>query len=131
LLKPLSADLAELRLARPRELLLLTNRRGAQWTSTTFSNWRRRVFQQVAPGMRPYHLRHTFVSLLIAEGRTVPDVAKQAGHGSEVCLRTYAHLWDEFEVPDSAEDAIRVARRSVAGAVESALEPVDNALGGA
>jgi hypothetical protein len=43
-----------------------------------------------------------------------PEVAKQAGHGPELCLRTYAHLWDDYDVPDSAEDAIREACRSVA-----------------
>ena len=45
---------------------------------------------------RPYDLRHSFVSLLIAEGRTVIDVAQQAGHSPETCLRYYAHLFAEF-----------------------------------
>jgi hypothetical protein len=58
----------------------------------------RRLQQLAAPLLpgqrraRPYDLRHSFVSLLIAEGRTVIDVAGQAGHSPETCLRYYAHL---------------------------------------
>jgi integrase len=67
------------------------------------------------PTPRPYDLRHTFVSLLIAEGRTIAYVAAQAGHSAEECARTYLHLFDEHEDADpaerlSAEDAIRAAR---------------------
>ena len=38
----------------------------------------------------PYDLRHTFVSLLIHEGRSVPYVAAMAGHPPRVCLERYA-----------------------------------------
>jgi integrase len=113
LLAPLAADLSRLRLERERQAIVFTNRRGGPWTATTINNWRRRTFRRVAPDQRPFNLRHTFVSLLIAEGATVPEVAKQAGHGPELCLRTYAHLWDEYEVAGSAEEAIRAARRRV------------------
>jgi integrase len=62
------------------------------------------------PTPRPYDLRHTFVSLLIAEGRTIAYVAAQAGHSAEECARTYLHLFDEYEDVNpakrvSAEDA--------------------------
>jgi integrase len=113
LLKPLAADLSQLKLKRSRNALVMINGRGGQWTPTTFNNWRRRTFKRVAPDQRPYNLRHTFVSLLIAEGARVPDVAKQAGHGPELCLRTYAHLWEEYEVAGSAEEAIRIARKQI------------------
>jgi integrase len=66
---------------------------------------------------RPYDLRHSFVSLLIAEGRTVIDVAGQAGHSPETCLRYYAHLFAEFDPPVrvSAEELIRKARLDAGG----------------
>ena len=65
----------------------------------------------------PVRLRHSFVSLLIAEGRTVIDVAGQAGHSPETCLRYYAHLFAEFDPPVrvSAEELIRKARLDAGG----------------
>jgi len=57
-------------------------------------------------------LRHSFVSLLIQEGRDFREVARAAGHGPEVCARTYAHLFEEWDGAERvpAEDAIRQAR---------------------
>ena len=37
------------------------------------------------------------MSLLIQEGRGFREVARLAGHGPEVCARTYAHLFDEWD----------------------------------
>jgi integrase len=45
---------------------------------------------------RQYDLRHSFVSLLIAQGATVVEVARQAGHAPTMTLSTYAHLFDEL-----------------------------------
>jgi integrase len=75
---------------------------GSAWSDDDWRNWRHRVFQANADAIgkakaRPYDLRHSFVSLLIAEGRTVIDVAQQAGHSAETCLRYSAHLFAEFE----------------------------------
>ena len=39
-------------------------------------------------GMRPYDLRHAFCSLLIAEGLSVVEVARQAGHAPTMTLDT-------------------------------------------
>jgi hypothetical protein len=36
-------------------------------------------------GPVPYDLRASFVSLLVCEGRTMLEVAAQAGHGIDVC----------------------------------------------
>src|SRR5919201_1650957 len=41
--------------------------------------------------------RHSFVSLLIAEGRSIVDVARQAGHSATMALDTYGHVFDELE----------------------------------
>jgi hypothetical protein len=61
---------------------------------------------------RPYDLRHSFISLPIAQAATVVEVARQAGHAPTMALSTYAHLFDKFaEAPrTSAEEVIRAAR---------------------
>jgi integrase len=65
--------------------------------------------------IRPYDLRHSFVSLLIAERRSIVDVARQAGHSPSMALNTYGHLFDELEDGESAsaEELIRAARALV------------------
>jgi integrase len=129
---PARADrsgLAAYRLATAKERLgsryLFPRADGQPWRDHDFRNWRRRTFKPAARSAlqlgendatpRPYDLRHTFVSLLIAEGRTIAYVAAQAGHSAEECARTYLHLFDEHQDQDpgerlSAEDAIRAAR---------------------
>jgi integrase len=120
LLKPLARDLTEWRLkcGRPADDALVFPRRdGKPWLLTDYKNWRRRFFDRVVEAVgltevRPYDLRHSFVSLLIHEGRSVVDVARQAGHAPTMTLDTYAHVFDEFD-PDeriSAEDRIERAR---------------------
>jgi integrase len=123
LLAPLADDLAAWREATGRPSGLVFPRpSGASWGADDWRNWRRRVFQANAAaiglqGARPYDLRHSFVSLLIQEGRTVIDVAQQAGHSAETCLRYYAHLFAEFDpaVRMSAEEEIRRARDDARG----------------
>jgi hypothetical protein len=68
-------------------------------------------------GARPYDLRHSFVSLLIHGGRSVVDVARQAGHSPTMTLDVYSHVFDEFDIAErvSAEDQITQARRDVSG----------------
>ena len=120
LLDPLAQDLAEWRLAcgRPAERILLFPRHdGEAWQDHDYRNWRKRHFRPaaVAAGVerpRPYDLRHSFVALLIHEGVSIVEVARQAGHSPAVCLRTYAHVIEEFDpaVRRSAADEIRRAR---------------------
>ena len=64
------------------------------------------------PDATPYTLRHSFASLLIWEGRPITYVAAQLGHSPAMTLRTYAHVFEEFEDVDhtSAEEAIQRAR---------------------
>ena len=116
----LAADLAEWRLARGRpdaSELVFPTRRGTTWSDEDWRNWRRRVFQPAAitigvEGLRPYDLRHYFVSLLLAERRSLLEVAKQAGHSPTMALNTYGHVIEELEGAGtvSAEGAIRKAR---------------------
>lgn len=61
---------------------------------------------------RAYDLRHSYVSLMIAEGVTVVEVAAQAGHSPTMALNTHAHLFDEHDRGHNRADAdlIREAR---------------------
>jgi integrase len=120
LLAPLRSDLKTLRMRRGRpadEKLIFPRPDGEPWRDTDWRNWRRRVFQPAADAVgleatRPYNLRHSFVSLLIAERRSIVDVARQAGHSPSMALDTYGHVFDELEdaEPAPAEEMIRAAR---------------------
>jgi integrase len=120
LLAPLASDLAEWRISCGRpgdDALVFPRKDGRVWTDEDWRNWRQRVFAPVASAagldrFRPYDLRHSFVSLLFAEGRTVIEVARQAGHSPTMALATYGHVIEELEGAKRrpAEDVIREAR---------------------
>jgi len=120
LLAPLAADLAAWRLASNRsrdDELVFPTTGGELWRDHDWRNWRRRIFDPLAKsigaaGMRPYDLRHAFCSLLIAEGLSVVEVARQAGHAPTMTLDTYAHVMADLDGAERvpAEAAIRAAR---------------------
>jgi len=117
---PLKRDLAEWRLACGRPdpaALIFPGHDGRPWSVTAWKNWRHRTYIPAArsagvSSTRPYDLRHSFVSLLIHEGRSVVEIARQAGHAPTMTLNTYGHVFDEFTLEDRlpAEDQIRKAR---------------------
>jgi hypothetical protein len=87
------------------------------WSRADWGNWRNRVFGPAAHSAglakaRPYDLRHSFCSLLIHEGGTVVEVARQLGHSPLMALNTYGHVFDELRGGErlSAEEHIRRAR---------------------
>jgi integrase len=62
------------------------------------------------PGLSLHDLRHTFASLLIAQGANVVFVARQLGHGSpDITLRIYAHLFDAAEHAEKAMAGLEAA----------------------
>jgi hypothetical protein len=121
-LAPLAVDLAAWRLASGRpdgDQLVFPKRGGGLWRDHDWANWRRQVFGPLAAtvgarGMHPYDLRHAFCSLLIAEGLSVVEVARQAGHAPTMTLGTYAHVMADHDGADqrTAEAAIRTAREA-------------------
>jgi integrase len=121
LLPPLSADLASLREESSPDDLVFPTAHGLLMSEDDWRNWRKRVFGVVAAGFgidesRPYDLRHSFASLLIREGASVVEVARQMGNASSVTLDTYAHLFDERD-PVGRVDAV--------AAIEAARAEVD------
>jgi integrase len=121
LLAPLAADLREWRMAsgRPGDgALVFPGREGDAWTKDDWDVFRRRGWSTACrrAGLdavpRPYDLRHSFASLLLAEGRTVHYVAAQLGHSPVLTLSTYGHLIAEYADagPIDAEEEIATAR---------------------
>jgi integrase len=56
--------------------------------------------------VRPYDLRHSFASLVLAEGLSVVEVARQAGHSPMMAMNTYGH-GDESFIDDRARECHR------------------------
>lgn len=130
LLLPLANDLEALRSETPLASgsdFLFPGADAAPWDDDRWRNWRRRTFAPAATAVgiaaaRPYDLRHSFVSLLIHEGRSIVEVARQAGHTPTTCLSTYAHVFDQTEALERipAADQIRLAREAVTARVLAA-----------
>lgn len=115
-------DLREYRFAigRPPETsVLLVDEFAKPWSKTDWQCWRVDRWGPACraagldPVPRPYDLRHSFASLLLAEGRQPLYVAKQLGHSLAVLVTTYAHLIDEYaeREPIDAEAEIAAARK--------------------
>jgi hypothetical protein len=92
---------------------------GSPWNLDRVNNWRSRTLAQASAAagqsdVRPYDLRHSFISLLIAQGGNVVEVAAQAGHSPTMALSTYAHLFEEHRGGRdvSAEESIRAPRHA-------------------
>ncbi|CAB4896174.1 unannotated protein [freshwater metagenome] len=90
-------------------------------TKDIMDNWRERTWRPALASarveyQRPYDLRHSYASLLLAEGRNVHYVAQQLGHDPKLTLSTYGHLIAEYEhganIDPDAE--IQAARAKVA-----------------
>jgi integrase len=81
-----------------------------------WGNWRRRTWRTACcrAGLpdtpRPYDLRHSFASLLLAEGRTIHYVAAQLGHSPALTLGTYGHVLAEFADSDRIDSEAEIAR---------------------
>lgn len=66
--------------------------RGKAWR---YNNWRRDVWNPATKAagidMRPHEMRHSFISLLTADGIDAADLAAITGHNVETMVGTYTH----------------------------------------
>jgi integrase len=128
LLAPVAADLREWRLASGRpddDALIFPGVDGRTVTREAWKSWTRRAWAEAWKEAHPegseraprvYDLRHSYVSLLLAEGRAIHYVAAQAGHDPQLTLSTYGHLLAEYTDADriDAEEEIAKARYATA-----------------
>lgn len=68
------------------------------WSDNAYRLWVQKVFVPTAAktglALRPYDLRHTYISRRISEGADVVALSREVGNSPDVLLKTYAH---EFE----------------------------------
>lgn len=103
----LADDLAELE--RDGQMVVDIPADHRNWTTRTW----RPARQRAGVNVPPYALRHTFASLLIAEGRNPWQVAHLMGHSNpQMVISTYGHLFAEAELaePRSMQEAAAEAR---------------------
>lgn len=99
---------------------------GSVWNEWKYRNWRRRDYGPAARAQglavdqdNPYDLRHVYVSLRLAAGHSLIEVAAAAGHSPTVCAEVYAGVIEEYEArgPIDWEAEIATARaKAVNGA---------------
>ncbi len=136
---PADADGAASSSARVRSCRMATGMRSSRWQGAGLPWARRsavgslRLAQLAARRLRASRRvrrarRHSSVLpsarvLLppIAEGRSVVDIARQAGHSPAMTLDTYGHVLDELEATERrpAEAVIREAREAVAAGLDA------------
>lgn len=117
---PALAEFLEPHRGAQRTLVLAQNSNEPPWTDTQWATWRRSTWRPACSraGLdtipRPYDLRHSVASRLIAEGVPVTEVARQLGHSTEMTQRVYGHVIEEYaDLPTdkrpSADAEIRAA----------------------
>lgn len=106
LLAPLAQDLRAFALAEgrpPASRLLLLADDGRAWDKSDWNmwlqdRWRPACHQAgLSPAPRPYDLRHSFASLMMAQRHQESWVARQLGHSVAMLQKTYWHLIAEYE----------------------------------
>lgn len=121
LLRALATDLAAWKTragVASDDELVIPGPEGGPWNDAAWSEWRRLRFFPAADaaglpeGTRPYDLRHTFVWLLLREGSSVVDLARETGYSPLTALRLYRGLAERAETAGHrlAPEAIAVAR---------------------
>ncbi len=141
LLCVLRTDLREYQLACGRsEGLIFPGAGGMPWRASDWNDWRSRAWQPACEaiglatithtatvvdgkhkatrnycGPVPYHLRHSFASLLIHEGRhSLVQISEWLGHSTATLLANYAHVVADVAGRSllPSEHAIEAARTS-------------------
>jgi len=115
---PLRSDLVtwRLRSGNPAGGLVFPNYEGESWRQHDWLNWNRRIWTPVARKLGiqepPYTLRHSYASLRMREGLSIPEIAEDLGHSQIMTLETYSHVMRELKGAPalSAEEQVRRAR---------------------
>jgi integrase len=99
--------------------LVFPNHRGEPFSDTHWGNWSTRIWKPVREQLQvsepPYGLRHSYASLRIREGASIPELAEELGHSPHMTLTTYAHVINELRgtPPLPAAEEVARARREV------------------
>jgi len=125
LIGPLRTDLLEwrLRCGNPKSGLVFQTSQGQPLREHDWLNWNRRIWTPAARGLGitepPYTLRHSFASLRIRDGASIPELAEELGHSPQMTLNTYTHVIRELRgaPATSAEDEVLAARSTNRGAL--------------
>lgn len=115
LVAPLRADLVEWKLACGSPVgLVFPTRKGMAWREHDYLNWCRRIWAPATRGVSatPYALRHSYASLRVREGVSIPELAQELGHSPVMTLNTYGHVIEELRGAErlSAEAQVQRAR---------------------
>jgi len=123
LLAPLADDLKEWRRISGNpaaDALVFPTREGGPWPDHYYRNWRGRRYigaaEAAGVSRRPYDLRHSMASLLLAAQRNHVEVAAQMGHTLQTLFSTYSHVIDDLRGRRAInpEREIRAAKAKVA-----------------
>lgn len=81
------------------------------------------------PKLRLHDARHTFASLLIAEGLDVVTVSRQLGYASpDISLRVYANLFDQARHADRTRAAMERSFGGLLGTVAARVDQTPRVL---
>lgn len=109
----LADDLAEVSRGADDEYVVTGDKGGIlPWHFWSQTIWKQ-ACAETSITARAYDLRHTFASLVLAHGMSVPAAAAVLGHArSSMTLDVYSHAYAEghLATPTSLDDAIRAAR---------------------
>ena len=117
---PLRDDLLAWQLHSGRRSgLVFPNYRGEPFSDTHWGNWSVRTWKPLRDKLHvnepPYGLRHSYASLRIREGASIPELAEELGHSPHMTLTTYAHVINELRGAPRlpAAEEVAKARRQV------------------
>jgi integrase len=91
------------------------------WPYHAYLSWRSKRWKPLLQSAgheyrRPYHLRHSCITMWIYQGMPLPEVAKRAGHSQQTCLARYSHAWETLpERPFNMAEAFAEARLQATG----------------
>ena len=99
LVTPLRDDLRDWMMRSGRRAgLVFPNYEANPWSVHDYRNWGRRAWREAAgPGPTVYDLRHSYASMQIRTGVSIPELAEQLGHSPQMTLGTYAHVIRELK----------------------------------